>query len=241
MALAGDHLQILVGGYELTGDYNQVQIADSRAMLEQTSFGDGVHNFAPGSRQFGIKHGGFMNADTGRSHPVLKSANLDTEFSLFIGENAVPAVGNLVFSIDAKALKYSVAPQFGQVIMFGADLFTKGNAGGWGQALAVPVEFTNTTTGSGVDNGAATSNGGAAYLHVLTAAASDTYQIIVEHDDNSGFTSPETLVTFTLDASTIGSERIAVSGSIQQYTRFKATRSGSAGDTVEIAVTLVRL
>ena len=52
MALAGDHLQILVGGYELTGDYNQVQIADARAMLEQTSFGDNVHNFAPGQIYF---------------------------------------------------------------------------------------------------------------------------------------------------------------------------------------------
>jgi hypothetical protein len=49
-----------------------------------------------------------------------------------------------------------------------------------------------------------------------------------------------TLATFRLNASAIGSERIAISGTIQQYTRFKATRSGAAGNTVKIAVILVR-
>ena len=29
MALAGDHLQVLVDGYELTGDHNKVAIDDS--------------------------------------------------------------------------------------------------------------------------------------------------------------------------------------------------------------------
>jgi hypothetical protein len=100
------------------------------------------------------------------------------------------------------------------------------------------VSFTNTSTGTAVDNGASSPNGGAAFLHVLQAAASDTYTIIVEHStDNSVWA---TLATFTLNASQINSERKAVSATINRYTRYKATRSGSAGNTVKIAVSLVR-
>ena len=111
----------------------------------------------------------------------------------------------------------------------------------WGVALAVPVEFTNSSNGSSVDNGAASSNGGAAYLNVLTAAGADTYTIVVEGSATGAFSGEQsTLATFTLNASALGSERAAISGTIPQYTRWKATRSGSAGDTVKIAVALIR-
>jgi len=86
-----------------------------------------------------------------------------------------------------------------------------------------------------------TINGGSAFLHVLQAAGSDTYTIIVEGSATGAFSGEEvTLATFTLEASAQGSERIAISGTVHQYVRFKATRSGSAGDTVKIAASLVR-
>jgi len=49
------------------------------------------------------------------------------------------------------------------------------------------------------------------------------------------------LATFTLNGSALGSQRVAISGTIPQYTRFKATRTGAAGNPVKIAVSLVRL
>jgi hypothetical protein len=108
-------------------------------------------------------------------------------------------------------------------------------------ALAVPVTFTDSGNGAAVDGGAASSDGGAAFLHLLQAAASDTYTIIVEGADDSGFTTNVvTLATFSLDASALGSERVGISGTISRYTRWKATRSGSAGDTVAMAVNLIR-
>lgn len=108
--------------------------------------------------------------------------------------------------------------------------------------LAVPVTITNSTTGSGVNNGAATTKGGVAFLHLLQAAATDRYTIIVEGATDAGFTAGlVTLATFTLNAAALGSERISMSGSIPQYTRYKATRTtGSANNPVRLAVGLVR-
>jgi len=41
MALAGDHVQVLVGGYELTGDMNRVTVNDTYDMHDITAFSDG--------------------------------------------------------------------------------------------------------------------------------------------------------------------------------------------------------
>lgn len=242
MALAGDHVQILVGGYELTGDSHQMAFNDSRALLEKTAFGDAVHNFLPGQLTSRLQHNGFLNAAAARSHPVLRGVTVDGVVSILLGQNADPVVGDPTYSLVVQQERYQTMPQSGQIIPFSADFPNRGDVCGWGVALAVPVTFTNSITGSAVDGGAASSNGGAAVLHLLQAAASDTYTIIVEGADDSGFTSNVvTLATFTLDASALGSERVGINGTISRYTRWRATRSGSAGDTVEAAVNLIRL
>ena len=67
--LAGDHVQVLVGGYELTGDSNRISINDSRDLFDITAFGDAVHKFTPGQRMMAVQHAGFMNSGEAGSHP----------------------------------------------------------------------------------------------------------------------------------------------------------------------------
>jgi hypothetical protein len=240
-ALAGDHVQVLVAGYELTGDLNTLTVNDKKEMYDVSTFGDAVHKFLPGRRMSSLDHSGYMNSTAARSHPVLKGISISGVVSLVLGQNTAPVVGDPSYCLSVLQGKYATVPETGKFVPFSASFNSQGNLGGWGRALAVPVTFTNTTTGSGVDNGASSANGGAAFLHVLQAAASDTYTIIVEGATNAGFSAGlTTLATFTLNASALGSERVAISGTIQQYTRFKATRSGSAGNTVKIAVFLIR-
>jgi hypothetical protein len=240
--LAGDHVKVLVDGYELTGDHNRIAINDSRASLDGTAFGDAVQNFIPGRRTMSLSHKGFMNPETGRSHPVLNSAALEGVVSILLGQNADPAVGDPTYSLLSRQAQYQNAPQVGQVIPFMAQFNSQGQRGDWGVALAVPVTITNTTTGSGVDLEDVTSKGGAAYLHILQAASSDSYVIIVEGSTVSNFSSGvTTLATFNLNGQQLGSERIAIPAStpIPRYVRYKATRTGS-GEPVTLAVSLVR-
>ena len=63
MALAGDHVQVLVDGYELTGDSNKIMPDDRRDLLEKTAFGDAAHHFLPGQVLNRLAHEGFLNAD----------------------------------------------------------------------------------------------------------------------------------------------------------------------------------
>lgn len=241
MAFAGDHVQVLVNGYNLTGDSNKVMFNDTRTMLEATSFGDSVQKFIPGQRKISIDHSGYFEAAAGRSHPVLRANDVSGVVSVLLGQNTAPAVGDPVYSLSILQGKYMPKPQVGQILPFNANFVSTGATGGWGVALTPPVSITNTTTGTGVDGGAATTKGGGAYLHILTAVAGDTYSIIVEGATNAGFsTGLTTLATFSLNGSAVGSQHIALSGTIPRYMRYKATRTGSAGNTLQLAVTLVR-
>lgn len=240
--LAGDHVQVLIGGYELTGDSNRITIDDARQTLDATAFGDAVQKFIAGQRRMSLTHSGYLNATAAHSHPVLNTAALDGVVSLLVGQNAAPAAGDPVYNLRTLQSRYSTTPEVGQVVPFSATFANRqGNQDGWGTALAVPTSFTNTTNGTAVNHGAATTDGGAAYLHVLTAAASDTYAVTVEGSTTGVFSGEQTtLATFTLNGSALGSERIAINGSIPQYIRWRAVRTGSAGDTVRIALSLVR-
>lgn len=243
MALAGDFIQVLVGGYDLTGDSNRIAIGDRYVSHDVTAFGDQVHNFVLGQRQIAIDHAGYMNSAAGQSHPVLRGAAVQGVMSVFVGSNAAPTVGSPVYSTEVRQSKYATMPEASRFIPFMASFASRGGGNnGWGVALTPPFSFVASGTGTGVDNGGPTTNGGAAYLHVLQAAASDTYVITVEGATNSGFsTGLVTLGTpFVLNASQLGSERIAISGTIPQFTRFKVTRTGSAGNVVRIAVSLMR-
>ncbi len=241
MALAGDHVQVIVNGYDLTGDSNKISINDSRTMLDASSFGDTVQKFIPGQRKASINHNGYFDALDGRSHPALKDAEIQGVVTVFLGQNNQPAPGDPVYSLLMRQGQYQPRPQVGQIIPFSASFASVGMTGGWGVALTPPVSINATTTGVAVDGGAESTEGGAAYLHVLAAAASDTYSVTVESSNSPTFASGvTTLATFTLTGAALGSERIALTGSIGRYTRYKATRIGSAGNLFRFAVTLVR-
>ena len=147
--LAGDHVQVLVDGYELTGDSNRISIDEGRDLFDITAFGDEVHKFSPGQRMMALQHAGFMNSAAGRSHPVLQGAAVDGLFSLYLGQNAAPAAGDPVFSLLARQGTYGALPQVNQMIPFRAGFANRGEDGGWGIALTQPVDVTGTALGSG--------------------------------------------------------------------------------------------
>jgi len=197
--------------------------------------------YIAGQRELKLNHQGYLNASAGRSHPVLNADAVNGVVSVLVGENADPQDGNIAFSLLVQQQSYENNGEAGNVIPFTANFANRGDNGGWGQLIQAPITITNTRTGDPVDGGAATSNGGLVCLHVLLAAATDTYSFVVEHADTSGGTY-STLATFSdLDGSALGSEVVSFSGEVKRYVRVKATRTGSAGNSLTYAVTLLRL
>jgi hypothetical protein len=240
--LAGDHVQVLVGGFELTGDLNRIQISDERQMYDISTFSDAVHKFLPGRRKSSVQHNGWMNRNAARSHPVLRGSEVSGVVSVVLGNNTTPAAGDLSFSLSVVQGKYSVMPEVAKAIPFNASFASNsGGRGGWGVALCAPVTITNSTTGTAQDNGASSGNGGAAFLHITQNTSADTYAIVVEGSTTGAFAGEQTTVaTFSANGTTITSERLAITGTVPRYLRYRATRTGSAGNPLRLAVMFVR-
>ena len=152
--LAGDHVQVLIDGYDMTGDSNRVSINESRNLFDATAFGDEVHKFTPGQRMMAVQHAGFMNSVEAGSHPALKGADVDGLFSVYLGENAEASAGDPVFSMQTQQGRYGVLPQVHQLIPFQAVFANRGDNGGWGIALANPRHVIGSSAGSAMDVGA---------------------------------------------------------------------------------------
>ena len=239
--LAGDHVQVLVGGYDITGDSNRVSINDSRDLFDVTAFGDEAHKFISGQRMMAVQHAGFMNSGEAGSHPVLQGADVDGLFSVYVGENAEPAVGDPVFSLLTQQGRYGTLPQVNQMIPFQAVFANRGEYGGLGTALTNPRHVIGSSTGSAVDNGIASDGGGLACLHVLSPADSDAYAFSNEGSSSGAFAGEEsTLATFTLDGTAIGSQQVTIDGTIPRYARWVATADPAARDRIRIAISLIR-
>ncbi len=239
--LAGEHVQVLVDGYDITGDSNHVSINEDRDVFDVTVFGDKAHRFAPGQRMMAVQHAGFMNSGEAGSHPVLKGVDVDGLFSAYVGKNAEPAVGDPVFSMLTRQGRYGALPQVNQVIPFRAAFANRDAGGGWGIALANPRHVIGSSAGSALDNGASTDGGGLACLHVLDAAASDAYIFSIEGSDSGVFAGEESvLATFALDGGTIGSEQVKIDGQIPRFIRWVATADPAARDRIKIAISLIR-
>ena len=239
--LAGDHVRVLVDGYELSGDSNRISINDSRDLFDVTTFGDEVHKFIPGQRLMALRHAGFMNSADAGSHPVLQGADVDGLFSVYIGQNTEPSAGDPVFSLLTQQGRYGALPQTNRMIPFQAVFANRGEYGGWGVALGVPNDGYNPA--GGVLNSNVTSGqGGLACLHVLSTTSTGSYTIEVQGAPTGDFRSGQqrTLATFSLDGTALGSELVPISGTIARHLLWRATRQGPSEDMIKVAISLIR-
>lgn len=233
--LTGKDVQVIIGGYDLTGDHNRVVLADSRNVYDVTAFGDNARRFIVGARSTHLTHDGYLNPETNHAHPVLKDMAVGGVVSILLERMG------LAYSLPVTQEHYRSHAKYGGYVPFSAAFATREQVGGWGDLLQGAVSFTDSFTGSIVDGGVETSNGGAVYVHVLNATLTDTYTFTVEGSTTGAFSGEESvLVTAALNGDTLDSERIAVSGSIPRYVRAKAARTGSAADMASVVITLVR-
>lgn len=70
-------------------------------------------------------------------------------------------------------------------------------------------------------------------LHVVAISGAPTFSVVLESDDNSGFTSPTTRITSASYSATTGSERQSLAGAItDDYWRVKWTVTGGTSPSI---------
>lgn len=249
---AARHCRLLLDEAELSGDARQLAAAGVRVgAIDQSGWSADIKTYLAGQAEilFGDLTAVFSNLAAANpqiqpgSH--VKLAPIESFLAtLPIGIRAAPAIGNPAMSSTFQQFAYTADVTPNDVVLVKAQFAPDGtaslNTAVWGALLAAGSLMTITTTNGSVDNGAASTGGAVAFLHLTqpdAAIGTNNWSLVIEHsaDDSSW----STLITFTANGSTLTAERQAVSGTVNRYTRLKATRT--AGNGIIPWVNLIRL
>lgn len=238
--IAGRFSSIYFAGYDISGKSNQFDFGVEFGELDATCFGEGSDNSMPGMPKGTCAITTFLDPATNDSHAALKTPGSYTDRSLMIllGANAAPAIGDCALCMLCKQFTYSPTIQVKSGVLANVTFASVGEQVDFGARVLANTTITNTTNFASVNNGASSANGGAAYLEVLVPTTTDTYVVKVQDSVNDSVWVD--LGTFTANGSARTSERIEFSGTVDQYTRAVATRTGAAGDNFKLAVALAR-
>jgi len=228
--------KLFFGGYDLSGSMNEVA-AGYGAELEKTPvFGDTGMRRLAGIPDGAVQANGYWDPTLdGALHAKIGLTN--EPFSVIPGGNAE---GNRGFTFLAASGEYDHGGPVGKAFPFSVGASLSGGEAVIRATLMHRAVKTATFNGTGQQLGAISATQklyGA--LHVFTAdGTTPTLDVIVESDDNAGFTTAVTRMTFAQKIA-IGSEwPTAISGAItDDYWRIVATLTG-ASPSFDFAVVL---
>lgn len=208
----------------MSGQIDSWTASYEQGLSDTTVVLSGGTQFIPGLLNGSLSISGFFDPETGSLyHELRQSRNqlnpLVTTVApegLTEGSTAFLTIGNKSeMSVDsnvqdAVTLTTSVQPDQG------AD---------WGVLLHAHAEETTTADGTAFDNGAGTSNGAVASLHVTSASGTTpTLDVLIEHSPDDGVYS--TLGTFQ-QLTDVGHEFLRISGDVDQFVRATWTIGGT--------------
>lgn len=204
-------VDVLMDGYRLRGIMNSVALNDACELQDATAFGDTAMRRVAGLYSPAVDMEGFYDATLdGVLNSNLGVANVPITVSTPAGS----ADGETAFMFRAMAGEYSAFGGVGEVNPF--SLKAEGSDGSRLVRGTIMHNATRTASGNGTARQlGAIASGKKMYaaLHVLSASVSDTLDIVIASDDNAGFTSGVTRLTFS-QATAIGSQWLTLDGPI---------------------------
>lgn len=141
------------------------------------------------------------------------------------------AVGQPIVAGAARAVNYTRSAPHDGAVEFTFEAVADDDSDVQGIALHDLSAETATSTGTVYDGGAASSNGGAAYLHVTAFSGLTSIAVTIQHATSSGGTYND-LATFTTATGTT-SEQVVVAAAttVRQYLRASWTVVGTGSAT----------
>jgi hypothetical protein len=236
--LKGQHLALLYAGYDLSGRSRSMDATIEYDDIDLTAFQDGAHNSGPALPKFMANAESFFDPALASSHEILKDVGVQgaEQFLALFGQNVAVAIGDPALACEADQFSYVVKAAVADYVTAAWNVLSRGKKPDLGVVQA-HTTITTTTGFDEVDNGAADTDGGTAYLEILTPAASDTYVVKIQHSATTGGPWVDYL-TFVLNGSARGSERLTSTATLNEFRRALATRTGSAGNDLKLTVVL---
>jgi hypothetical protein len=231
--VAGRRAKVLIGEYDLSAYLNNVSAVRNADLADVSVFGDQDREFLKTIQGASATLSGFIDTVAGASEPVLSSFLTGTStkaVSIFWDADAIGSPG--ICGAGWEGSYEDSAPVDG-VQAIAANLAFTGRVDRAVSLHALGIE-TGTGAYTSVDNGAATTNGAVANLHVTNAGSSGTGTVLIQDSaDNMSFLTIGTFSNFTAATS----QTLEISGTIRRYVRANLS---SARNTQTFAVAFGR-
>lgn len=234
----GANAELLLDGYIMTSFFREFNVQLTKDALDSTVFG-------LGSRQkvVGLKHatvsGAAFHDDTANlgSYDVLKNKFPTGTPGTWAFAPYGFALGGQVIEVYSEQIKFQKQNLVADLQMITTEAEALANAADLGVSLhALSAETSFPFTGTAVDNGALTSNGGVATLHVpAIAGAAPNVVYKVQHAAVSTYAD---LVTFTAVTAANSFQRIEVAPgtTVNRNLRVTITNGGTTSSVTGVVV-----
>lgn len=231
----GKSAQVLHNEFDLSSYFNDASISRSVETAETTAFGATAKAYIVGLTDGTISLSGmFDGAANAIDAEMTDVFGVNAGSVISISPSGSTAIGTRILTATGKLTSYEVSSPVGDVVAANAEFQADAGIGN-AVSLAALAAITTTTTGTSVDNGASSTNGGFATLHVTANTMNAATVCKVQHSsDNSTWAD---LVTFTSVATTVvTAERKTVANgtTVNRYLRAVATPAGAGSFTYHI-------
>lgn len=212
----GVNTQVFFKQFNLTSHFRDFTVERGSDVADSSAFGDSSKEYFAGLRDGTISLGGlFDGAADAVDEEIAAVLAAATAPILSIVPGGTGTIGNRGMSAQAHATSYGVNGSIGDMVSVSAEFQATGGIDN-GVVLHGNTAETGTVNGTSVDNGAASTNGYAAYLHVIAANVT-TVTIKVQHSTDNAIWAD--LATFTA-VTGLTSERLTGTGTVNRYVRF---------------------
>ena len=229
--------------YEITTDLQNIALDGGTNLQDQTVLLDTTEHMLSGTKTVGFAANGFFQHDgTSAINDILTAAQGTQDVLITVAPTNSGAENEVAFSFQSVQ---SALGRLGATVgdMAPVSVDASGSAGPLvGGRILQPAtsaaSATGNSTGIQIATTAATESGFAS-MHVIAATGTDpTLDVIVQSDDNSGFSSANNRITFTQATGTT-TERLSVAGAItpDDYWRVNYTIGGTNTPTFTFIVT----
>lgn len=223
----GKYTGVFYDAADLSPYFKEAGVSRKADVAETSAFGSSAKTYVVGLVEGGMSASGmFEGAEDAVDDRMNSVLGVETpSIATFCPDGVV--IGRACHSAQVRAASYEVSSPVNDVVAVSTEMQADG-AVLRGVLLGARTAASSTADGASSDNGAASTDGGAGFLHVTANTRDGASTIKVQHSvDNSVFVD---LITFTsVPASTTASERIATTGTVNRYVRARHTPGGSTG------------
>ena len=231
MAIKATQTRLVVGSsteaWDFSGVSNSLDVSLSGDKIENTRFQDTAKTYTTGDASgTSAQNGYFDDTSTGSFEQEIAESIVNGE-TLYVGAifgtNQSAPVAYIAPATSTESMAIN-SPVSGLITVNGSWFDGTGIKRGL-QVYRGTISATGTTTY--IDMGAGGSAGGYAWIWITAVTGTATNAtILIQSDDNTGFSTPATEATFTFSGKRANEQ--ALSGTIDRYLRLSTTSMGGA-------------